>query len=173
MNETEPLEFGPTHFEDHQNNRWEFNLTVGSVMRLAKYYECDPNDVITKRVAEVMVGGSPLDLCVLLWGLLKDQAAEKEITQEQFQDCFSPDDYEKAAEALQNAIVTFTRPAQRKALLETLEQVQAMQEKATQRAINQLKDPQTQEELLDQLGRNFKRDLSLTVPSTGAGGQED
>lgn len=146
------------HFTDTKGREWDLSFTVGTVTRLAKYYRVDPDKVLQDKVAEIMISGSYVDLCVLFWGLLKDQAKAQGVTEADFQE-FSSSDWEDAATCLEEAIVAFTRPGQREAIQATLIKVRDLEQKAQAHAIDKLDDPEVEAKLLSQVDIQFMRNL--------------
>ena len=146
-------------FTDSKGREWDMSFTVGTVTRLAKYYRVDPDKVLQDKVSEVMSSGSYVDLCVLFWGLLKDQAKAQGVTEADFQE-FSSGDWEDAAECLEQAIINFTRPGQRQVMQATLTKVRDLEQKAQDQAITSLDDPTLEKKLLDKVQEQFMRTVS-------------
>lgn len=159
-------------FTDSKNREWKIELTVGSVNRLATFYQVEPDKVLTEKIAQVMIGGSYIDLAVLFWALLNEQADAHGMDQDRFQEDFTTDDYDKAAEALEAAITAFTRPVQREALAKTLERVREISAEATNQAVEALNDPETVKAVTGMMQREFKTNLSQLAASHGATGPE-
>lgn len=145
-------------FTDSKGREWDLSFTVGTVTRLAKYYRVDPDKVLQDKVAEVMISGSYVDLCVLFWGLLKDQAKDQGVTEADFQE-FTSEDWEDAASCLEDAIVAFTRPGQRDAIQATLTKVRDLEQKAQAHAIEKLDDPEVEARLMGRVEAEFLKNL--------------
>lgn len=161
MTEEIKQEFNTT-FIDNKENRWSFKLTVGDVMRLGEFYSCNANEVLHTKVAEVLLGGTPLDLCVLFWGILQKQAEEKGIDQETFQDCFTAEDWETMVDRMKNGILAFTRPAKRAVVQAALSQMDLMQEMVTQESMEALVSPELKEQTMKTVRRQIQKVISQT-----------
>jgi len=147
------------YYTDTQGREWDLSMTVGSVTDLAKFYRTDADAVLQEKVTEVMIRGSYIDLCTLFWGILKDQAKAQKVTQEEFMK-FSPEEWEELAKCLEGAILAFTRPGQRAALEATVSKVRDLEEKATDKAIETLNDPETEKALMDRVEMTMRNHLS-------------
>lgn len=144
------------YYTDTQGREWDLSLTVGSITNLAKFYRCDADKVLQEKVTEVMIRGSYIDLCTMFWGILKDQAKAHGVSQEQFMD-FTPSDWEELAKCLEEAILAFTRPGQRAALEASVAKVREMEAKVTDKAIETLNDPATEEQILNQVEAQMQK----------------
>lgn len=109
----------------------------------------------------------------VLWLLCSDQ--EPKLTPEQFAEAVASGEvFERAREALQAAVVDFTPPSQRPALLKALETENQVQTAAMNLAIEKLDGAELKDQLVDALRAGMEANLATILTQLrNAGGSPD
>ncbi len=122
---------------------WEVKINVGSIKRVKGLCEIDLLDAV-KDKGELLsrLIDDPVLLCNIVYALCEKQAAEKNITDEQFGEAMAGDALEQATTALLEELVDFFPSRRREVLRAALEKMNQAQEKIADLALARLNDPE-------------------------------
>mgnify|MGYP007067569099 CR=1 FL=1 len=142
-------------FKDKTGRSWDIELNVGAARKLKSRCGLDFDHIITfdrgNRPRDVSalekLAEDSLLLFEVIFVLCQKQIAEAGLDEDAFAELFDGDTIEAATEALLDEIVNFSRPAQRKVLLQLRKISKNYSEKAGRELEKILNDPRFEQEI--------------------------
>lgn len=128
-------------FNDRSGEAWDLDLNVGSAMRLQSRLKIRIEDAVSMQVAESCeksllekISEDSILLFNIVFVLCEDQVQKRGLTADDFAARFDGNTIDNATTALMDELLNFSRPAQRKILL----QLRKIGEEISERANNTL-----------------------------------
>lgn len=155
-------------FTDAAGRRWSLVLTYGLAQRIHKSLGLDLANAHNGEALTALAGNDRL-LVELLFALIEEQATSAGVTPEQFADGLNGDVFEAAAEALQEMIRLFTRPAIRPVMEQIFAAQQDKRRRGIELVVEKLSGPAREQAIqrdLSQIERQFDEALATQPPPT-------
>ncbi len=154
-------------FTDNAGHSWPIDLNVTSLKRVRMLCEVDLMEVVDGRLLERLVT-DPILLCDVLYAVCKEQADEREVTDEQFGRCMAGDAIDQATKALLEALVDFFPQRKRGVLARAVAKLRQFEARALAVAEERLENPklnELMEKALKEAGDSYlnSQDLSALI----------
>lgn len=136
-------------FKDADGRPWMLRFTLGNAREIQDTIGVDFNDI--QSGALIAVANDLSKLASLLWILCESQADRAGVDEIAFARSLDGDAIDRAVEALQDAIVNFTRGPQRDAIRDVFDAVRKAEAAQIEAARAHLQSDDLQKEIADQL----------------------
>jgi len=123
-------------FKDTEGRSWDIAATIGSLRRVKDLADVDLTD--PKRLAEL--GEDPFVLGSVLFAICRPQIEQRDLSEEQFAAAFDGDVVDRAADALVEELISFSRPAKRATLRRVMDKKTALEKKMLEAAEQMIQD---------------------------------
>ncbi len=144
-------------FNDNKNRGWILEINVGAIKRVRDLAKIDLLDMENGRIFERLID-DPVALCDVIYVLVKIQADEKGITDEDFGQSMAGDAIEDATTAMLEELVDFFPGPRRAILKKALGKLRTVQKLMIETANKELDNPEMeqriQREILGKLSTN-------------------
>ena len=124
-------------FKDNQGRKWTVTINVSAIKRVRAELDMDLLEAIEGKLLERMVG-DPILLCDILYVLVKPEADEKGITDEDFGRAMAGDAIDAACQAFIGELVDFFPKGRREVLTEAVAKVRQIEAKVLSRTMQRL-----------------------------------
>ena len=127
-----------SHFTDTANRRWNLAINVGTVKRVRELTDVDLLAILDRPQMLSDLAGDPVRFVDVLFVVVKPQADQMQITDEQFGEALDGSSIEAATDAFLEALVDFFPGARRATLQKVLgraKEVSAQAEATLTRAL--------------------------------------
>jgi len=152
-------------FKDRHGDEWTVDLTVAAVERVRAHADVDLLDIGNQDLY-VRLTTDPVVLVHVLYGVLKPQIDEKNLSAEDFADRFKGESIDDAFQAFMEEWVDFFRsPGRRRVLRKGLEKLKELEEKGNAWAMERLESGAI-DKLMDRALKDY--DTSLDASSTSS-----
>ena len=154
-------------FVDNVSRTWAIDLNVTCLKRVRALCEVDLMAVVDGRLLERLVT-DPILLCDVLYAVCKDQADERDVTDEQFGRAMAGDVIDLATKALLEALVDFFPQRKRGVLARAVAKLRQFEARALAVAESRFDNPkldELMEKALQEAGDSFmtSQDLSALI----------
>lgn len=144
-------------FRDVNGQEWLLRLDVGKIRDVRELHHV--NLATLDGTAYDRLEADPELLVNVLWSLCKSQAAEKNISEQQFGEALVGDAIDQATAAMLEAIAGFF-PKSKREMVQTLAQrTQAIREVGLQKALAKINDPELEAQLQAAMDRKLEADI--------------
>jgi len=127
-------------FKDNAGRTWSVSVNVDTIKRVRSLLNVNLLEVAGGQLVEQLVS-DPVQLCNVLYAVLKPDADALHISDEDFGRAMAGDAIEQATTALLEELVDFFPLARRKVLSKALEKIKALQSRMLELAETRLDDP--------------------------------
>ena len=131
-------------FRDNQNREWTLAVNVDAIKQVRDLLKIDLLDMENGRIFEKLID-DPVDLCNVIFVLVKMQADEKGVADEDFGRAMAGDAIEHATAAMLEELVDFFSGPRRAVLRKALKKLQKVQDMMIEKANKELDDPKLDE----------------------------
>ena len=128
-------------FKDNAGRSWTVTVNVDAVKRVRSLLSVNLLEVLDGKLIE-RLAGDPVLLCDVLYALVKPEADERKVTDEEFGRSMAGDAIEQGTTALLEELVDFFPQARRRLLAKALEKLKAWEAKALVVAEQRLESPE-------------------------------
>jgi len=148
-------------FKDNAGRAWTVTVNVDAVKRVRSLLNVNLLEVLDGKLIERLAGDAVL-LCDVLYALVKPEADERKVTDEEFGRSMAGDAIEQGTTALLEELVDFFPQARRRLLAKALETLKAWEAKALGVAEQRLESPE--------LAAEVEAAMQASRPARTAGG---
>jgi hypothetical protein len=143
-------------FKDNAEREWEITIDAPSILRIRE--DCDPKFLLNDGDEDNTyrrLQADPVILCRVIFLLCTKQRAERNVTEEDFYLNVIGDAIDSATDAMLKAIVSFTPRRTRQLLGAFAAREDAIRQRAIERAIEKVNDPELERKVLAEVDRLF------------------
>ena len=141
-------------FRDSKNREWVIELNVYAIGRVRDIVHLDLLDISTGNVFNNLMT-DPVTLCNVIYCLIKPQADDLKVSDEDFGRAMAGDPIDKATTALLEELENFFPSQKRDLLQKALGKVRQLESRAILAASKKLEDPELERKLDKILGESF------------------
>lgn len=140
-------------FKDNKERTWSLTIDVNAIKRVRGLLDVDLLTVIDGKLIQKLLIDAVL-LCDVIYCLVKPEADEKNVTDEDFGSSMIGDPIDDATTALLEELVDFFPGPKRAILRKALEKIKRVETLGMKLANERLDDPKLDEEIESILGRS-------------------
>lgn len=114
-------------FKDSADREWQVDITVNTIKRVRELTEIDLASLDHALLKDILT--DPIDLCNVLYAIVKPQADAQDVTPENFGEALVGNAIERATDALLEALVNFFPDSRSRVLKAALAKVKELDKK--------------------------------------------
>ena len=137
-------------FTDNANRQWNVSVTVDAVKRVKSLLDVDLMDAAAGKLIQ-QLSDNPVLLCDVIYCVIKPQADEKDITDEDFGKAMAGDAIDQATSAFLEELVNFFPSRKREMLQKVLVKLENLQAIAAEVIHKRLDSPQLETQMRAEL----------------------
>ncbi len=138
-------------FKDNQLREWSISVDVAAIKRVKSLLDVNLLDIVDGELLEKLVT-DPVMLCDIIYCLVKPEADQKEVSDEEFGRAMGGDSLDHATAALLGELVGFFPKGKRQVLGKAVEKLRTFEARAVEVARKRLDSPELEEQFEAALG---------------------
>ena len=133
-------------FRDNANREWTVEVNVEALKRVKSLLDVDLLDAAGGKLLERLIA-DPVLLCDVVYGLVKPQADQAGVSDEDFGRAMAGDAIDAATSALLEELVGFFPQARRRVLAKAVQKLESLQERVAAGAESLLDSPEIEQRI--------------------------
>ncbi len=138
-------------FKDNQGREWSISVDVSAIKRVKSLLDVNLLEIVDGKLLELLVS-DPVMLCDIIYCLVKPEADEKEVSDEDFGRAMGGDAIDHATAALLGELVGFFPKGKRQVLGKAVQKLKTFEARAVEVAEKRLDSPELEAEFEAALG---------------------